>query len=479
MTDRPTVLVVDDDPGILGYVQSLLSLGGYRVETAESGVEALARIENGLRPDVIILDIMMPEMDGLATLKHLRDRDPDVPVVMLSGVGQTATVVKAMKAGAYDYIDKSFEADELRLAVEKALERRRLVQEIHVLRNQLAVHEQLDPIVGVSLPLQQMKDLLDNIADTDVTVLIEGESGVGKELAARRLHQKSGRREGRWVKVNCAALPPDLLESELFGYEKGAFTGALKRKIGKFEYADGGTIFLDEIGELSLPLQAKLLQVLQDREFCRLGGNEPIRVDVRVVCATNRVLRTAVENKEFREDLYYRLNVVNIRVPPLRERREDIPLLTRYFLHKYTEKYGRTLTEVSGQLMAYFLSYDWPGNVRELENLVKRLVILNDERFLFSEFKSKNVTPASPPVEPLPPVEDPVQEIDVDEASGPISLKQIARKAAMQAERRMIAAVLQQTNWNRRKAAKLLDISYKTLLYKIRECGLEPGRPAG
>jgi two-component system response regulator AtoC len=314
-----------------------------------------------------------------------------------------------------------------------------------------------------------MKELLDNIADTDVTVLIEGDSGVGKELVARRLHRNSRRRSERWVKVNCAALPPDLLESELFGYEKGAFTGALRRKEGKFEYADKGTIFLDEIGEMSLPLQSKILQVLQDREFARLGGNETIRVDVRVVCATNRDLKEAVARRQFREDLYYRLNVVNIRVASLKERKEDIPLLTRYFLHKYSEKYGRSRTEVSDSLMAHFLSYDWPGNVRELENLVKRLVILDDERFIFSEFKSKNVIPES--VVPPPPLSRSVEDLDL--TKGPINLKEIARKAATEAERRMIAAVLQQTSWNRRKAAKLLDVSYKTLLYKIRECGLE------
>ncbi len=472
MAQQPTVLVVDDDPGIREYLDSLLALAGYRVEAAASGVEALARLENGLSPDVVILDIMMPEMDGLETLTHLRERDPDLPIIMLSGVGQTATVVRAMKAGAYDYVDKSFEVDELQIAVEKALERRQLVQEIHHLRSQLRTLDEADPIVGVSRPLQQMKELLDNIADTDVTVLIEGESGVGKELVARRLHRNSSRCAKRWVKVNCAALPNDLLESELFGYEKGAFTGALRRKEGKFEYADGGTIFLDEIGEISLSLQAKLLQVLQDREFCRLGGNEVVRVDVRVVCATNRDLRECVERREFREDLYYRLNVVNIRTPALRERREDIPILTRYFLHKYAEKYGRARTEVSDQLMAYFLSYDWPGNVRELENLVKRLVILDDERFLFSEFKSRDVSPTAPSLGDDPDPDAFV--IDFDALDGPISLKQIARDAAIQAERRMIAAVLEQTNWNRRKAAKLLDVSYKTLLYKIRECGLRP-----
>ncbi|MHB8764811.1 MAG: sigma-54-dependent transcriptional regulator, partial [Deferrisomatales bacterium] len=222
MSDVPTVLVVDDDPGIREYLDSLLSLEGYRVESSPGGVEALARLENGLRPDVVILDIMMPGMDGLETLSHLKERDPELPVIMLSGVGQTATVVRAMKGGAYDYIDKSFEVDELQMAVEKALERRRLVEEIYTLKSRLKAQEEVDAIVGVSRPVQAMKELLDNIADTDVTVLIEGESGVGKELVARRLHRHSGRRELRWVKVNCAALPPDLLESELFGYEKGA-----------------------------------------------------------------------------------------------------------------------------------------------------------------------------------------------------------------------------------------------------------------
>ncbi|MBI5445315.1 MAG: sigma-54-dependent Fis family transcriptional regulator [Deltaproteobacteria bacterium] len=462
-----SLMIVDDDPGIQQYLQSLLSLAGYRVEAVGSGIEALARLDNGFRPDAVILDIMMPGMDGIETLTHLQEKDPDLPVIMLSGAGQTSVVVKAMKAGAYDYIDKAFEADELEMAVEKAVERRRLVEEISALKSQLREQEESDPIVGVSPVVQAMKELLDNIADTDVTVLVEGESGVGKELVARRLHRKSRRRNERWVKVNCAALPPDLLDSELFGYEKGAFTGALKRKEGKFEYAHKGTIFLDEIGEMSLPLQAKMLQVLQDREFTRLGGNETVRVDVRVVCATNRDLKAAVQEKQFREDLYYRLNVVNVRVAPLRERQEDIPLLARYFMHKYAEKYGRSRTEISDPLMAHFLSYDWPGNVRELENLVKRLMILDDERFIFAEFKSKNVIPAPPPAAPPPTRE----EIDLN--GGVISLKEVARQACLEAERRMIAAVLNQTNWNRRKAARILDVSYKTLLYKIRECGLE------
>lgn len=464
------VLVVDDDPGIREYLQNLLSLGDYQVETAPGGAAALALLEGGLDPDVVILDVMMPGLDGLETLDRLRQKDEDLPVIMLSGMGQTSVVVKAMKAGAYDYLDKSFEADELEMAVDKALDRRRLVREIRSLRLRLREQEEVDPIVGVSRAVQHMKEVLDNIADTDVTVLIDGESGVGKELVARRLHRHSRRRTERWVKVNCAALPPDLLESELFGHERGAFTGALRRKEGKFEVAHKGTIFLDEIGEMTLPLQAKILQVLQDREFSRLGGNDTVRVDVRVVCATNRDLRKAVQERQFREDLYYRLNVVNIRVPSLRERGEDIPLLLRYFLQKYAEKYGRNRTTVSDQLLAHFIAYDWPGNVRELENLVKRLVILDDERFLFSEFRAKNVSPAG---STAPPGTD-EGEGRLDLGTGTINLKEIARKASVEAERGMIAAVLQKTSWNRRKAADLLDVSYKTLLYKIKECELEP-----
>jgi len=477
MPEIPNILVVDDDASIRDYLDSLLTLDGYKVMTASGGVDALTCFDNGKVPDVVILDIMMPGMDGIETLGHLKKRDPELPVIILSGLGQTATVVKAMKAGACDYIDKSFEADELQLAVQKALERRKLVEEIRKLRNRLRQREEVDPIVGSSKKVQAVRELVDNIADTDVTVLVDGESGVGKELVAKRLHRNSSRRSNKCVKVNCAALPPDLLESELFGYEKGAFTGALKQKTGKFEYANGGTIFLDEIGEMSLGLQAKLLQVIQDREFCRVGGNHTVQVNVRIVCATNRDLKKAVENNEFREDLFYRLNVINIRVPPLRERREDIPLLTKYFLNIYCEKYGRDVIQISDQLMKRFMNAHWAGNVRELENLIKRLVILGNEKFIFNEFRIGDGDDEAQGNDALGSGEDDADFIedfcDLDIENGTVSLKEIAKRASMQAERRMISAVLRQTEWNRKKAARILDVSYKTLLNKIRECGLD------
>jgi transcriptional regulator with GAF, ATPase, and Fis domain len=307
-------------------------------------------------------------------------------------------------------------------------------------------------------------EIVEQIADTDVTVLIDGESGVGKELVARALHYRSMRRDMPFIKVNCAALPEELLESELFGYEKGAFTGAYRRKPGKFELAHGGTIFLDEVAEISPLLQAKLLQVLQDGEFARLGGKEDIQVSVRVLVATNRNLEQYVKAGRFREDLYYRLNVLNIHVPPLRERREEIPDLVRYLLDRYSRKYDKPVPTLSLEARKLLLSHDWPGNVRELENMIKRLVVLGDETVLKKELILHF------PSEPEPPVDRAVQQ---SPKSASLSLREISRKAALQAEGELIQRTLEQTRWNRKKAAKLLGISYKALLYKIKECGLD------
>jgi two-component system response regulator AtoC len=309
-----------------------------------------------------------------------------------------------------------------------------------------------------------------------VTVLIHGESGVGKEVVSRTVHELSSRASERFVKVNCAALPEELLESELFGYERGAFTGASARKPGKFEVANGGTMFLDEIGEMSPKLQAKLLQVLQDGEFSRLGGDSDVRVDVRVVTATNRNLEEMVQRGAFREDLYYRINVVNVWVPPLRERREEIPVLVDYFLRRYAEQYGRPVQPLSEGLMRTFLHYEWPGNVRELENMVKRIVVLQDESAIAREIlAAQRSAPAPSPTparaarvasEPEPPGEE------AKEPAGPLSLRDIGRQAARKAEREALERVLYETNWNRKKAARILAVSYKTLLQKIKECGL-------
>jgi len=320
-----------------------------------------------------------------------------------------------------------------------------------------------DSFIFFGLKMGRIREVIAQVANTDVTVLIQGESGVGKEIVARSLHFNSGRRNKPFIKVNCAALPEELLESELFGYEKGAFTGAYRRKPGKFELAHNGTIFLDEIGDISPSLQAKLLQVLQDGEFSRLGGKADVQVDVRVLVATNRNLEEAVRDGRFREDLYYRLNVVNIDVPPLRERKEEIPVFVKYFLDFYSKKYGNGVRPPSQKLMRTFLRHRWPGNVRELENMVKRLVVLGDEMGIIEELNSdirmrKGFQRSCPePINPFPPV---------------LPLKEVSRWAVMQAEREAILKVLKQTNWNRKKAAQVLNISYKAILYKLKEYGL-------
>jgi len=311
--------------------------------------------------------------------------------------------------------------------------------------------------------MDRIREVIDQVASTDVTVLIQGESGVGKEIVARALHLHSPRRDKPFIKVNCAALPEKLLESELFGYEKGAFTGAYQRKPGKFELAHGGSIFLDEIGDMSPPLQSKLLQVLQDREFSRLGGRTDIQVDVRVLVATNKDLEEAVRGGRFREDLYYRLNVLNILIPPLRERRREIPVLVNFFLDKYGKKYDKRLSPLSKKLMRMFMRYKWPGNVRELENMITRLVVLGDEAAIIAELSPKGKEKGT------------IQKsnLQLQNPSPPIlPLKEVSRRAEIQAEREAILKVLTQTNWNRKSAAKLLNISYRAILYKIKQYGL-------
>jgi two-component system response regulator AtoC len=462
------VLAVDDAEGIRTYLKNLLSLKGYDVLLAETGSRALELLQQGAQPEVVILDVMMPGMDGIETLRRIRELRPEVPVIMLSVVGKAQTIVEAMNLGAADYLNKPFEEEELEIAIQRVLETENLKAEREELRERLRVHEEkeLEGFLWASAPLVRIREILAQVADADVTVLIHGESGVGKEVIARTLHELSNRRDAAFVKVNCAALPEDLLESELFGYEKGAFTGAHGRKAGKFEIADRGTIFLDEIGEMSPPLQAKLLQVLQDGEFSRLGGQTDVRVDVRVVAATNRNLEEMVQSGRFREDLFYRLNVVNVWVPPLRERRDEIPVLAEHFLRRYSRKYAREYRPISERLMRGFLEYAWPGNVRELENVVKRIVVLQSEDTIGEEIFGAR-RPAESPAAAAARV---VSEVNLD--SEHISLREVGRRAAREAEREALRRVLYQTNWNRKKAARILEVSYKTLLQKIKECGL-------
>jgi two-component system response regulator AtoC len=460
------VLAVDDAEGIRTYLANLLELKGYDVDTAEDGRRALALLEGGANPDVVILDVMMPGMDGLETLARIREFDADIPVVMLSVVGTASTIVEAMRLGAVDYLNKPFEEEELELTLEKVLDNKALERERERLSEQLVGYTD---VVWGSEAMRRIKTVLEQVADTDVTILIHGESGVGKEIVARTSHEISPRSKQPFVKVNCAALPDELLESELFGYEKGAFTGAASRKQGKFETAHKGTIFLDEIAEMSPPLQAKLLQVLQDSEFTRLGSNEEIRVDVRVVCATNQRLEEMVRKKAFREDLFFRLNVVNVAIPPLRERREEIAQLAEHFLRRFRIRYGKPPIALSDRLMLAFQEYPFPGNVRELENMIKRIVVLEGEDSILGELlripAGANGRRSS--------LRDWIEE--VEETAGEIPLREVGRRAALEAERETIGLVLHHTNWNRKQAARILGVSYKTLLQKIRGCGLEPG----
>ena len=473
MADRFRVLVIDDDPGVRDYMEALVSRQGYDVTAVADGEQALGSLD-ATRPDLITLDVVLPGMDGLATLAELKKKVPDVPVVMLSGHGQARNIVEAMKLGASDFLRKPFEVEELELAFQKALEKRALKQEVERLRHSARSETELLLLCGDNPRMREVRDIIEQVADTDITVLVRGESGTGKELVARTLFQLSDRREQPFVKVNCAALPSELLESELFGFEKGAFTGAQKRKLGKFEFANHGTIFLDEISEMHPALQAKLLQVLQDGEFSRLGGESDVRVDTRIIAATNRNLEVAVKDQSFREDLYYRLNVVTVHLPPLRDRLDSVPLLVDHFLTKNNEQYKKDLKHLSSETMNLFMQYHWPGNVRELENMVRRMVVLGNEQAVLDEIALRGSDDRRE--------EEPTDLLDIDALGEDftngqaIDLKAISRRAAQVAEKRVIERVLQQTRWNRKEAAGRLQISYKALLYKMKENGLSEGR---
>ncbi len=472
MNERTTVLVIDDDPGIHEFLQTLAMRKGYGVHTAENGEIALEKLGE-IRPDIIILDAVIPGIDGLATLRRLKERAPEVPVIVLSGHGQARTIVEAMRLGASDFLRKPFEAEELELAFSKALDNRALEAEVISLRGR--VRTEVDSLLlgGDNPKMRDIQEIIEQVADTDITVLVRGESGTGKEVVARALFQLGNRRVRPFVKVNCAALPSELLESELFGFEKGAFTGAQKRKLGKFEYANRGTIFLDEISEMAPGLQAKLLQVLQDGEFSRLGGESDVRVDARIIAATNRNLEDAVKKGEFREDLYYRLNVVTIQIPPLRDRIDAVPLLVDHFLGMYNEQYNKSLEKLSDETTQLLMDYHWPGNVRELENMIKRMVVLGNEQTVLKELTQREPVRAST-------ADD--DELDLAALSAGFSngqevdLKAISKRASRIAEKTVIERVLGQTRWNRKEAAARLQISYKALLYKMKENGLSDSR---
>ncbi len=455
---KRSILVVDDDKNTRDYLATFLASCGYTVDSLGSGDEAISKLASGYSPSMILLDILLPGKDGIEVLSSVKAIYPSIPIIILSGIGQIKTVVEAMKIGASDYLTKPFEEEALELAIENVLEKQKLKDEVKTLKQQLAYVEQGN-ILTSNPQMLRIVDIARHVAATDVPVLILGESGVGKEVLAQFIHEQSNRSEGQFVKVNCAALPHELLESELFGYERGAFTGAIRDKVGKFELADKGTLLLDEIGEMSSHLQAKLLHVLQDAEFSRLGGKRPVKVNVRVLAATNKKIKEAVLKGEFRNDLYFRLNVIKVDLPPLRERREDIPLLCNHFLEKYRERYQSSVQQFPRDLMEKLLNYDWPGNVRQLENIVKRYLILPDAD-ISSELRGANSEPA--------PV---VQH-------GTVSLKEVAGHAAETAEKEVVLRMLDETGWNRKESARRLKISYKALRNKLKKWQLVRERPS-
>jgi two-component system, NtrC family, response regulator AtoC len=448
---------------VLRYTKTLLEIENYNVETAGSGEEALQRMNRGPAPSLIVLDLVMPGMDGLQTLESCKKMRPDQKVVMISCVSDTHKVVQAMKLGASDYVTKPFLPPQLQGAIRRALEPPpQAVQPNTTPRSNEVVDELDDDLffLAASPAMKQIRAQAALIAKVDVPVLLLGESGVGKEVLARLIHKMSVRGHRSMVKVNCAALPADLLESELFGYDAGAFTGASKSKPGKFELAHKGTILLDEIGEMSAGLQAKLLQVLQDGSFSRLGGRATITADARVLAATNIDVRKAIAEHKLREDLYYRLNAFTLTVPPLRERREEVPVLLRYYMNNLARKFGKNAPPVSDRLVQECMRYHWPGNLRELCNLVKRFLVLGNEDHVIEELRMRS--------------QEERGEIDGSQAAARGGLKAMMRNLKDDAEAREIQRALEDANWNRKVAASQLNISYKALLYKIKQHGLSP-----
>jgi DNA-binding NtrC family response regulator len=460
---KAKILVVDDESKIRESFSDILSLEDFDVDTAQNGEEAINLIQDDFY-DVALIDLNMPKVDGMEVLKYLVEHSIDTIGIILTGYATIRTAVEAMKAGAFDYLAKPVKMEEVIMVINRALEFRDIKRENVALKNQLKKKYRFDNFIGDSPEMHKVFKIIEKVADTDSTVLILGESGTGKELVAKAIHYNSMRRDKPLIPVNCGAIPEDLLESELFGHEKGAFTNAIRTRIGRFEMSNGGTIFLDEIGEMSPHLQVKLLRILQEQEFERLGGTKTIKCDIRVIAATNKDLDKLVLENQFREDLYYRLRVIPIEIPPLRERRSDIPLLVKHFVDIMVRTRGKEIKGVSKDVMKAFMNYDWPGNVRELENIIERMVILTDADELT--------------VNDLP---DKLLQKQKTEEVGPSMIPDDGfslNNAINDYEKLLIIRALEKADWVKNRAAKLLNMNRTTLVEKIKKQGIEKPRTA-
>ncbi|MDD5723662.1 MAG: sigma-54 dependent transcriptional regulator [Syntrophales bacterium] len=453
--EKKTILVVDDEKSMRLVLSAMLKKEGYQVAAAADGLEALDLIKKQ-DISVVVTDLKMPRLGGIGLLNRVIDKYPSLPVIIVTAHGTIANAVSAVKKGAFDYITKPFDQEDLKNVISKAVKTKSLSDRDVVLDPMEDGHYAL---IGTSKPMLEIYNIVKTVAPTPTTILITGETGTGKELIARAIHVNSERKENPFIKINCAAIPENLMESELFGYEKGAFTGAVHKKLGRFEQAHKGTLFLDEIGDLPKDMQAKLLRTIQDREFERVGGMQTIKVDVRLVAATNRDLLQDVQDKRFREDLYYRINVLPILLPSLRERKNDIPLLTEHFIDKFNRKLGRHVRRLEPEVEQFFREYDWPGNIRELENLLERLILLaNNDTIHYDELPTGILNP-------------PQAEV-VSPETAPGSFKEIVKGQAEAVESHIIARVLEQCGKNVTRAADRLGISRKGLQLKMIKYGL-------
>ncbi len=455
---RDKILAVDDEQSMREFLDIMLKKEGYKVTLASNGEEVLKLLEKDLF-DLVLMDIRMPRLDGISTLKKIKEISPETIVIMITAYASADTAITAMKEGAYDYITKPFKIEEIKLIIRNALEKKNLQKENTLLKQVVRERYHFENILGQSTKMLALYKLLEKIAPTKTNILVTGESGTGKELVAKALHYNSPRKEKPFVTLNCGAIPESLIESELFGHMKGAFTDAIATKKGLFEIADEGTIFLDEISELPLLMQVKLLRVLQDREFKRVGGTEDIRVDVRIISATNKDLEEAVREKKFREDLYYRLNVIQIKLPPLRERREDIPLLAMHFLRKYTEELNKDIGTISPEALRILFGYDFPGNVRELQNIIERAVALEGSQELTTQNLASYLNEQLPIKKGTLDLEIPNEGIDLE-------------KIVADIEKTLLLKALDKTKGIKKRAAELLHINFRSMRYRLEKYGL-------